>query len=290
MPHVRRAVRDHTEDQRAAGQPALPAVRRGGNEPPPLGARLRRLSKPRAAAGLRPCRRRLLRWRLRPLTPPLVALTDVHKAFDDGSVRHEVLAGVDLDVAQGELVALLGPSGSGKSTLLNVIAGLDAPDSGTVQVGGRDVAALDERQRTLLRRREIGFVFQFFNLVPTLTVLENIQLPLELTGQPTDHAARELLERVGLESRWRAFPDELSGGEQQRIAVARALAHGPRLVLADEPTGNLDSATGARVLDLLTELIRERGTTMLVATHSDAVVARADRVMALRDGRIVAGP
>jgi putative ABC transport system ATP-binding protein len=193
-------------------------------------------------------------------------------------------------VAQGELVALLGPSGSGKSTLLNVIAGLDAPDSGTVRVGGRDVAALDERQRTLLRRREIGFVFQFFNLVPTLTVLENIQLPLELTGQPTGNAARELLHRVGLESRWRAFPDELSGGEQQRIAVARALAHGPRLVLADEPTGNLDSATGARVLDLLTELIRERGTTMLVATHSDAVVARADRVMALRDGRIVAGP
>jgi putative ABC transport system ATP-binding protein len=221
---------------------------------------------------------------------PLIRLRGVHKAYDDGSTRHEVLSGVDLDVAQGEMVALLGPSGSGKSTLLNVIAGLDAPDSGTVQVAGRDVAALDERQRTLLRRHEIGFVFQFFNLVPTLTVLENIRLPLELTGESRPEAALELLDRVGLGDRARAFPEELSGGEQQRIAIARALAHRPRLVLADEPTGNLDAATGARVLDLLTELIAERGTSMLVATHSGAVVERAGRVVALREGRLEDGP
>jgi putative ABC transport system ATP-binding protein len=221
---------------------------------------------------------------------PLIRLRGVHKAYDDGSSRHEVLSGVDLDVAQGELVALLGPSGSGKSTLLNVIAGLDAPDSGIVLVAGRDVAALDERQRTLLRRHEIGFVFQFFNLVPTLTVLENIRLPLELTGESRHEAAHELLDRVGLGNRARAFPEELSGGEQQRIAIARALAHRPRLVLADEPTGNLDATTGARVLDLLTELIAERGTSMLVATHSSAVVERAGRVVALHEGRLEDGP
>jgi putative ABC transport system ATP-binding protein len=216
----------------------------------------------------------------------LIRLRDVHKAYDDGATRHEVLAGVTLDVAPGELVALLGPSGSGKSTLLNLIAGLDAPDSGTVMVAGRDVTRLDERQRTLLRRHQIGFVFQFFNLVPTLTVLENIRLPLELTGRREAEPAIHLLERVGLGDRARAFPEELSGGEQQRVAIARALAHEPRLLLADEPTGNLDAATGAVVLDLLGELVRERGTTMLVATHSAAVVERAGRVIALREGRL----
>jgi putative ABC transport system ATP-binding protein len=217
---------------------------------------------------------------------PLIRLRDVHKAYDDGATRHEVLAGVDLDVAPGELVALLGPSGSGKSTLLNLLAGLDAPDAGVVHVAGHDIASLDERQRTLLRRHDIGFVFQFFNLVPTLTVLENIRLPLELTGQRRHEAAVDLLDRVGLGHRGSAFPEELSGGEQQRIAIARALAHRPRLVLADEPTGNLDAGTGARVLDLLTELVRERGTTMLVATHSAAVVERAGRVVSLQDGRL----
>jgi putative ABC transport system ATP-binding protein len=219
--------------------------------------------------------------------PPLVRLRGVRKAYDDGRTRHEVLAGVDLDIAAGELVALLGPSGSGKSTLLNLIAGLDAPDAGTVMVADRDVAALDERARTLLRRPEIGFVFQSFNLVPTLTVLENVQLPLELVGRAARGAAgeaRALLERVGLADRGGAFPDELSGGEQQRIAIARALAHGPRLVLADEPTGNLDADTGARVLDLLAGLVRERGTTMIVATHSTAVIERASRVLALSAG------
>jgi putative ABC transport system ATP-binding protein len=220
----------------------------------------------------------------------LIRLTDVHKAYQDGETRHEVLCGVDLAVGEGELVALLGPSGSGKSTLLNVVAGLDAPDAGTVHVAGRDIASLGERERTLLRRREIGFVFQFFNLVPTLTVLENVQLPLELTGRRGDGRGAELLGRVGLVDRGRSFPDELSGGEQQRVAIARALAHEPRIVLADEPTGNLDGATGAMVLDLLAGLIRERGATLLVATHSNAVVERADRAVVLRDGRIAPAP
>lgn len=216
-----------------------------------------------------------------------VRLRGIRKAYDDGRTRHAVLTGIDLDVAAGELVALLGPSGSGKSTLLNIIAGLDAPDGGSVEVSGADLGAMSERGRTLLRRRDIGFVFQFFNLIPTLTVLENVLLPLELTGRRDAPAARALLERVGLADRAPAFPEELSGGEQQRIAIARALAHEPRLLLADEPTGNLDSATGTRVLDLLTALVRERGAAMVIATHSRDVVARAHRVLTLHDGMIV---
>jgi putative ABC transport system ATP-binding protein len=300
MPLVRHPLRADPQDERTAPEPDVPFLRRAGDEPAPFGARIRRHSKQRAVRAVRHPRRRLLRRRLRPLraidepgrsaarqaAEPLIRLRGVEKAYDDGSTRHEVLAGVDLDVLPGELVALLGPSGSGKSTLLNLVAGLDAPDAGTVHVAGRDVARLDERGRTLLRRHEIGFVFQFFNLVPTLTVLENIRLPLELTGRRDGDAALALLERTGLGHRARAFPEELSGGEQQRVAVARALAHGPRLVLADEPTGNLDASTGAVVLDLLAELVRERGTTMLVATHSSAVVERAGRVVALEEGRL----
>jgi putative ABC transport system ATP-binding protein len=218
---------------------------------------------------------------------PEVRLRAISKAYDDGATRHEVLTAIDLDVAAGELVALLGPSGSGKSTLLNIIAGLDAPDSGSVEVSGQNLGGMSERGRTLLRRRNIGFVFQFFNLIPTLTVLENVLLPLELTGRRDPQAARALLERVGLADRARAFPEELSGGEQQRIAIARALAHQPRLLLADEPTGNLDSATGGRVLDLLTGLVREQGAAMVIATHSREVVERAHRVLTLHDGTIV---
>jgi putative ABC transport system ATP-binding protein len=221
----------------------------------------------------------------------LVRLRDVRKTYEDGVTRHLVLAGVDLDIAAGELVALLGPSGSGKTTLLNIIAGLDTPDTGVVEVAGSDVARLGERARTLLRRRRIGFVFQFFNLVPTLTVVENVMLPVALTGGSRGDmaaAAQSLLERVGLAGRGNSFPEELSGGEQQRVAIARALAHQPALLLADEPTGNLDSVTGRAVLELLAGLVRERGTTMLVATHSPEVVARAHRVIALRDGQIEA--
>jgi putative ABC transport system ATP-binding protein len=244
-----------------------------------------------APAIMTSCRRATLRLEKTGASgePVLLRLRGVSKAYEDGGTRHDVLNALDLDVAAGEMVALLGPSGSGKSTLLNIVAGIDAADAGKVEFGGRDIAAMGERERTLLRRREIGFVFQFFNLIPTLTVRENVQLPLELIGARgavLRERADALLGRVGLVDRGRSFPDELSGGEQQRTAIARALAHEPSLILADEPTGNLDGATGGRVLDLLAELAHERGTTMLVATHSDEVVRRADRVVALRDGRV----
>jgi putative ABC transport system ATP-binding protein len=225
----------------------------------------------------------------------LIRLRGVRKAYEDGRGRHEVLTGVDLDIMPGELVALLGPSGAGKSTLLNVVAGVDAADSGTVEVAGRELGAMDERGRTLLRRRSIGFVFQFFNLVPTLTVLENVLLPLELTGRASGRGAaaaavamaRVMLERVALDHRADAFPEELSGGEQQRIAIARALVHEPALVLADEPTGNLDSTTGDHVMELLVGINRRRGTTVVLVTHNREVAGLADMVIALRDGRLV---
>jgi putative ABC transport system ATP-binding protein len=222
---------------------------------------------------------------------PAVRLEQVTKSFVEGGRAREVLRGISLAVAQGELVALVGRSGSGKSTLLNLVAALDRPTSGHLEVGGRDLGGLDERSRTLFRRRHVGFVFQFFNLLPTLTVEENVLLPLELVGRRTDAAARaearRLLAAVGLEDRARSFPDRLSGGEQQRVAVARALAHDPALVLADEPTGALDGDTGRAVLDLLVALARDRGKAVLLVTHSDAVAAAADRVLVLDSGRLV---
>jgi putative ABC transport system ATP-binding protein len=222
---------------------------------------------------------------------PVLSLRGVEKGYEEGGRRHVVLSGVDADIGGGELVALLGPSGSGKSTLLNLIAGLDRPDGGTILLDGVDVTALDERARTLLRRRTIGFIFQFFNLIPTLTVAENVRLPLELQGAP-DAARRALdaLDGVGLAHRGVAYPDRLSGGEQQRVAIARALVHRPSLVLADEPTGNLDAETGGRVLSLLASRVRERGVTMLLVTHSAGAAGLADRVLALRAGRLVAPP
>jgi putative ABC transport system ATP-binding protein len=219
---------------------------------------------------------------------PLIALSAVSRSFHEGETEHVVLDGVDLEVHAGEFVALLGPSGSGKSTLLNVIAGIDLPSSGDVVIAGTRLTRLSERERTLFRRRRIGFVFQFFNLIPTLTVEENLLLPLELNGLPAEPSvARALLERVGLEDRAKSFPDRLSGGEQQRVAVARALIHEPGLVLADEPTGNLDADTGERVLALLEGLARSERRTLLVATHSPRIVERADRVVTLRAGRAI---
>jgi putative ABC transport system ATP-binding protein len=219
------------------------------------------------------------------------AAVDLHgivKAFREGDARHVVLDGVHLHVSAGEFVALLGPSGSGKSTLLNIIAGIDAPDAGDVRVSGVHLGRLSEKQRTLFRRREIGFVFQFFNLIPTLTVEENLQLPLELNGWAADaKLARAWLQQVDLAERGRSWPDRLSGGEQQRVAIARALIHDPRLVLADEPTGNLDAHMGDQVLALLESLVRRRKRTLIVATHSQRVVRRADRVLQLKDGRLV---
>jgi putative ABC transport system ATP-binding protein len=221
---------------------------------------------------------------------PAVVLSAVSKSFREGGRERVVLRGVDLAVADGELVVMLGRSGSGKSTLLNLVAGIEPPSGGRVEVGGVDLGALPERRRTLFRRDRVGFVFQFFNLLPTLTVEENLRLPLELAGRtgPGDlRRARELLAEVGLADRAGAFPDRLSGGVQQRVAVARALVHDPLLVLADEPTGNLDHDTGLAVLGLLDRLTRGAGKTLLMATHSREVAGLADRVLAIEDGRLV---
>ncbi|WP_163994330.1 ABC transporter ATP-binding protein [Pyxidicoccus caerfyrddinensis] len=223
-------------------------------------------------------------------TPPLVELRDVTKAYAEGDTVREVLSGVRLSLHRGEFVVLLGRSGSGKSTLLNLISGIDVPSQGEVRVDGRDLGRLSERERTLLRRERIGFIFQAFNLLPTLTVEENVRLPLELNGHGAAESsakARALLERVGLAARASSFPDRLSGGEQQRVAVARALAHSPPLLLADEPTGNLDETTARQVLDLLEGLTRQGNACALMVTHEPGLVARADRVLQMEGGRLV---
>jgi putative ABC transport system ATP-binding protein len=224
------------------------------------------------------------------VSDPLLVLRAVRKAFREGDAVREVLHGVDLTLGRGAFGVLVGRSGSGKSTLLNLISGIDRPTSGTVAVDGVRLDALDERERTLFRRRRIGFVFQLYNLVPTLTVEENVRFLLDLNGVPAAEArarAHALLDEVGLGDRAAAFPDRLSGGEQQRVAIARALAHDPALLLADEPTGDLDAETGRRVLDLLEALTREHGRTLLMVTHDPTPLARADAVFRLVDGRLV---
>jgi putative ABC transport system ATP-binding protein len=220
---------------------------------------------------------------------PAVELRSLTKLYREGDSERAVLRDVNATLWLGEIVVLVGRSGSGKSTLLNLISGIDHPTSGAVLVNGTDLTALDERARTLFRRERIGFVFQFFNLVPLLTVEENLLLPLELVGRadaPGRARARGLLERVGLADRARAYPDRLSGGEQQRLAVARALVHDPALVLADEPTGNLDAETAKVVLELLDQLAREMGKTVVMATHSAEVVGTADRVFLVQHGQL----
>ncbi len=201
-----------------------------------------------------------------------------------------VLQNAHAEFQSGEITAILGKSGSGKSTLLNLISGIDAPDSGQIWVNGQDLTALPERDRTLFRRSQIGFVFQFFNLIPTLTVGENVSLPLELNQLSRSEAgkkARELLESVGLLERWDTFPEKLSGGEQQRVALARALVHRPLLILADEPTGNLDEETGAQMMDLLARLTREQNGTLLIVTHNPEAAAYADRTLRLSHGQLI---
>jgi len=218
-----------------------------------------------------------------------IRLVNVTRSFQEGRKTHVVLDGVDLEVDRGELVALRGRSGSGKSTLLNLVAGIDIPDSGSVDVAGRDIARLSERDRTLFRRRHIGFVYQAFNLVPTLPVADNLRLVLELNGVDTksaDARIESLLGAVGLAERATSYPDVLSGGEQQRIAIARALCHEPDVLLADEPTGNLDDENAHTVLALLEELVRAGNRTMLVATHSNEVARRCDRIIELHNGRL----
>lgn len=221
----------------------------------------------------------------------LLAARGLRRAYVEGERTREVLRGVDFEVRTGEFLALLGRSGSGKSTLLNLIGGIDRPDAGEIRIADTPVTALTERERTLFRRRHVGFVYQFYNLIPTLTVEENLLLPLELngrTGAAADEAVARLLAEVGLADRARAFPDRLSGGEQQRVAVARALVHDPALVLADEPTGTLDAETGRAVLALFERLLRARGKTLVIVTHSKAVTRLADRVLTLEDGRLAA--
>ena len=221
-------------------------------------------------------------------TDPLVVLHGVRKSFEEGETSHRVFDSVDLQIAAGSVVALLGRSGSGKSTLLNLISGIDVADAGEITVAGAQLHSIGEQGRSLFRRRHIGFVFQFFNLLPTLTVEENVRLPMQLNALDDDPAvARELLARVDLEGRSDTFPDRLSGGEQQRVAIARALAHDPEIILADEPTGNLDSAIGRDVLALLLDLARLRGKTLLIATHSHRVAVRADRVLRVQDHALV---
>jgi putative ABC transport system ATP-binding protein len=219
----------------------------------------------------------------------MIHLSGVKRSFREGAREHVVFDDLHLDVATGETVVVLGRSGSGKSTLLNLISGIDYPDAGRIEVGGVDITSLGERERTLFRRRRVGFIFQFFNLIPTLTVLENILLPLELNGvldDPGRERASRLLLDAGLGGREGSYPDRLSGGEQQRVAVARALVHEPDVVLADEPTGNLDRETGLGVLRLLDEQVRDTGRTMVMATHSREVVGVADRIVGVTAGRV----
>ncbi len=219
---------------------------------------------------------------------PLLEVKQLHKGYRSGDSRQIVFDGLDVTVDDGEVMALLGASGSGKTTLLNLLSGIDTPDAGRVLIGGTDVHAQGEPARTLFRRRHIGFVFQFFNLIPTLTVGENIALPMELTAvdpREIDGRVAALLDAVGLSGMAARYPETLSGGEQQRTAVARALAHRPKVLLADEPTGNLDQDTGRKVVALLTGLAREQGTTMLLVTHSRSVADAADRVLRLQHGQ-----
>ncbi len=222
-------------------------------------------------------------------TATLIELRGLRRSFAEGERQHLVLDGATADIARGETVALRGRSGSGKSTLLNIVSGIDTPDAGSVVVAGIDLNELDERQRTLYRRKHVGFVYQAFNLIPTLSVADNLRLVLELNGE-TESASTdrivELLDAVALGDRSASFPDVLSGGEQQRVAIARALCHRPSVILADEPTGNLDGATAETVLAVLSKLIRETGATMIMATHSNSIAATCDRTLELHNGKL----
>ena len=218
---------------------------------------------------------------------PAVALRDVRKVHGKGDGAVVALDGVNVELTKGSFTAVMGPSGSGKSTFLNVAAGLDRPTSGTVALGGTDLARLGERKLTLLRRERVGFVFQAFNLLPSLTVAQNIGMPLRLAGRrPRRSTVREAAARVGLENRLRHRPSQLSGGQQQRVAIARALVTRPEVVFADEPTGALDTRTGRDVLALLREVVDDGGHTVVMVTHDPVAAACADHVILLADGRL----
>ena len=219
-----------------------------------------------------------------------LVLENLRKGYEEGGKYHTVLHDFSIGFRRGEFVAVLGRSGSGKTTLLNLISGIDRADAGEIYLNGTRLTGLDDMQRTLYRRQNIGFIFQFFNLIPTLNVWENITLPLELNGMFDAEGkarARALLEEVGLGNRLEAFPDRISGGEQQRVSIARALVHNPQLVLADEPTGNLDEDTGRAIMDLLDRLTRQAGKNLVLVTHSPEAAAYADRVFTLHDGQLI---
>lgn len=223
------------------------------------------------------------------MTTPLIVVDKVSKSFTEGGQTRTVLRTVSTTFMAGEFVVLLGKSGSGKSTLLNLLGGIDLPSEGTITIAGSNLTRQDEQARTLFRRKQIGFIFQFYNLLPTLTVLENVLLPIELNHRLTAADRRhalDLLDAVGLADRQATYPDRLSGGEQQRIAIARALVHDPLLILADEPTGNLDADTGQTVLQLLDRLTRRAGKNLVMATHSAEVMGLADRVFMIEEGRL----
>jgi putative ABC transport system ATP-binding protein len=222
---------------------------------------------------------------------PILEVKNVTKAIDTGTHRVEILRGIDFEVPQGQFVAIMGASGSGKSTLLGLLAGLDSPTTGAIILDGVDITGLSEDKLALVRGRKIGFVFQSYQLIPTLTAEENVLLPHELAGGEVKTGlarARELLKNVGLEDRFDHYPVQLSGGEQQRVALARAFMSKPPVLMADEPTGNLDSVNGKLVLELLLSLNQREGTTLILVTHDQSLAARADRIISLQDGKVVA--
>ena len=218
----------------------------------------------------------------------MIELREISKTVTSGDQQLTILHPLTLDIPPGQFMVIVGPSGSGKSTLLGLIAGLDAPTSGAVRIDGVDITRLDEDSLARLRGEKIGFVFQFFHLIPSLTAYENVAVPMEIAGSAdVRRRAQGLLEEVGLTERAHHYPSQLSGGEQQRVALARALANAPPILLADEPTGNLDTATGRHILDLLREMHRARGTTIVLVTHDVELSAIADSRLVLRDGRVV---
>jgi putative ABC transport system ATP-binding protein len=222
-----------------------------------------------------------------PTPAAFIRMEGLSKSYQEGQKQRVVLNNVHAGFEKGAFIAILGKSGTGKSTLLNLISGIDDADSGRIWFEGTELTGLGERDRTIFRREKIGFIFQFYNLIPTLTVWENVTLPLELNSRTDFSPAEDLLEKVGLLDRRDTYPDKLSGGEQQRVAIARALVHDPLLVLADEPTGNLDEETGGRILVLLDQLTRERGKNMIMVTHSIDAARFADRILYLRDGAFI---
>lgn len=220
----------------------------------------------------------------------ILKVENLEKVYRLGKVKVHALRGVNMEVSKGSFIALVGPSGSGKTTLLNIVGGLDKPTFGTVYVDGEDITKMSESELTRLRRHKIGFVFQFYNLIPTLTALENVELPMLLANMPKEERiarAERLLESIGLTARMHHRPDELSGGEQQRVAIARALSNKPTLILADEPTGDLDTVTGKEIMQILYETSKQEGTTVIVVTHDPVITELAERILEIRDGKII---